>query len=149
MGFMDLLGGNIVESVGKVADELITSDEEKMEKENERLKTETMFKAREKELDIKEQEIYLNDKDSARNMNIELSKSDSWLLKNTGSMLAWLIVIGTMAIDYLVAFEGLKQSVEDKEVLMFILGAMNTYTASIISFYFGSSKTEADKDKLR
>lgn len=146
---MDLLGGNIVESVGKVADELITSDEEKMEKENERLKTETMFKAREKELDIKEQEIYLNDKDSARNMNIELSKSDSWLLKNTGSMLAWLIVIGTMAIDYLVAFEGLKQSVEDKEVLMFILGAMNTYTASIISFYFGSSKTEADKDKLR
>jgi len=45
------------------------------------------------------------------------------------------------------AFEGLKEAVGDKEVLMFILGSMNTYTAGVISFYFGSSKTEADTKK--
>jgi hypothetical protein len=39
MGFLDFLGGGLVEAVGKVADDLITSDEERAEKENEKLKT--------------------------------------------------------------------------------------------------------------
>ena len=77
-------------------------------------------------------------------MNTNLINSKDWLVRNTGSLLAWFIVLGTFILDYMVAFEGLKKAVEDKEVLMFILGSMNTYTAGVISFYFGSSKTEAD-----
>jgi len=149
MGWMDFLGGNIVESVGKVADELVTSDEERMEKENEQQKTELNYKAKMRESDVKEQAIYLQDKQDAREMNSSLVASKDWLVRNTGSLMAWFIVLGTVALDYMVVFNGLSESVKDKEVLMFILGAMNTYTANVISFYFGSSKTEADKNRVK
>ena len=144
MGFFDFLGGGIVEAVGKVADDLITSDEERAEKENEKLKANLAYKAQMRKADIKEAEIYLDDKQSAREMNSNLVASKDWLVRNTGSLLAWFIVIGTVALDYMISFENLKDAVADKEVLMFILGSMNTYTAGVISFYFGSSKTEAD-----
>jgi len=144
MGFFDFLGGGIVEAVGKVADDLITSDEERAEKENEKLKANLSYKAQMRESDIKESELYLEDKQSAREMNSNLVASKDWLVRNTGSLLAWFIVIGTVALDYMISFENLKDAVADKEVLMFILGSMNTYTAGVISFYFGSSKTEAD-----
>ena len=149
MGFFDFLGGGIVEAVGKVADDLITSDEERAEKENEKLKANLAYKAQMRKADIKEAEIYLDDKQSAREMNSNLVASKDWLVRNTGSLLAWFIVIGTVALDYMIAFENLKDAVADKEVLMFILGSMNTYTAGVISFYFGSSKTEADAKRMK
>ena len=72
------------------------------------------------------------------------TNKQGWLVRNTGSLIAWFIILGTVALDSLVAFGTLKETVKDKDVLMFILGSMNTYTAGVISFYFGSSKTEAD-----
>jgi len=144
MGLFDFLGSGIVESVGKVADDLITSDEERAEKENEKLKTNLQYKAQMREADVAETKAFIEDKQSARKMNSDLVASKDWLVRNTGSLLAWFIVIGTVALDYMIAFENLKDAVADKEVLMFILGSMNTYTAGVISFYFGSSKTEAD-----
>jgi len=144
MGLFDFLGSGIVESVGKVADDLITSDEERAEKENEKLKTELSYKAQMREADVAETKAFIEDKQSARKMNSDLVASKDWLVRNTGSLLAWFIVIGTVVLDYMIAFDNLKDAVADKEVLMFILGSMNTYTAGVISFYFGSSKTEAD-----
>ena len=144
MGMFDFLGSGIIEAVGKVADDLITSDEELKEKENEKLKTELNYKIEKDKLSITKDKIFTDDKKNAREMNTNLINSKDWLVRNTGSLLAWFIVLGTFILDYMVAFEGLKKAVEDKEVLMFILGSMNTYTAGVISFYFGSSKTEAD-----
>jgi len=148
MGLMDLFGSGIIDSVGKIADDLITSDEERAEKENEALKTNLNYKVEMKKADNDETEAYLADRQSARKMNSELIASKDWLVRNTGSLLAWFIVIGTFIIDYMVVFEGLKQSIGDKELLMFIIGAMNTYTAGVINFYFGSSKTEADNKRM-
>jgi len=147
MGLFDFLGSGFVESVGKVADDLITSDEERSEKENEKLKTELSYKAQMRESDVAETKAFIEDKQSARKMNSDLIASKDWLVRNTGSLLAWFIVIGTVALDYMIAFDNLKDAVADKEVLMFILGSMNTYTAGVISFYFGSSKTEADEKR--
>lgn len=148
MGFFDFLGGGIIDSVGKIADEFNTSKEEILEKENEKQKTELNYKAEMKKADIEETKAFLEDTQSARKMNNDLVQSKDWLVRNTGSLLAWFVVLGTFSLDYMVAFEGLKESVEDKEVLMFILGSMNTYTAGVISFYFGSSKTEADTKRM-
>ncbi len=148
MGFFSFLSGDLVSSVGKVADELITSDEERAEKENEKLKANLQYKAEMRKFDVEEAKAYLGDKASARTMNVGLSASKDWLVRNTGSLLAWVVVAGTFTLDYMVAFEGLKETVADKEILMFILGSMNTYTAGVISFYFGSSKTEADSKRI-
>ena len=147
MGMFDFLSGGIVEAVGKVADELITSDEERAEKENEKLKAEQNYKLQKTKLRLDELKTFIEDKQDARKMNTELISSTDWLVRNTGSLLAWFIIVGTFVIDYMVAFNGLKESVKDKDVLMFILGSMNTYTAGVISFYFGSSKTEADASR--
>jgi len=147
MGIFDFLGGGIVEAVGKIADDLTTSDEERAEKENERLKTELNYKLEKESLGVKRDEVFIDDKKDARKMNSDLIESKDWLVRNTGSLLAWFIIIGTFTLDYMVAFEGLRQAVGDKEVLMFILGSMNTYTAGVISFYYGSSKTEADNKR--
>jgi len=49
MAFLDFLGGNVIEQVGKVADSLITSDEERMEKANEIAKAKLMAEANEDE----------------------------------------------------------------------------------------------------
>ena len=147
MGIFDFLGGGIVEAVGKIADDLTTSDEERAEKENERLKTELNYKLEKESLGVKRDEVFIDDKKDARKMNSDLIESKDWLVRNTGSLLAWFIIIGTFSLDYMVAFEGLRQAVGDKEVLMFILGSMNTYTAGVISFYYGSSKTEADNKR--
>jgi len=147
MGMFDFLSGGLVEAVGKVADELITSDDERLEKENEKLKAELNYNLESKKLDAQELKTFIEDKQDARKMNTDLISSTDWLVRNTGSLLAWFIIIGTFVIDYMVAFNGLKESVKDKDVLMFILGSMNTYTAGVISFYFGSSKTEADASR--
>ena len=147
MGLFDFLGSGIIESVGKVADDLLTNDEERAEKENEKLKTNLQYKAQMRESDVAETKAFIEDKQSARKMNSDLVASKDWLVRNTGSLLAWFIVIGTVALDYMIAFDNLKDAVADKEVLMFILGSMNTYTAGVISFYFGSSKTEADEKR--
>jgi len=144
MNILNFLGGGIIESVGKITDDLITSDEERAEKENEKLKANLQYKSEIAKNEVEETKAYLQDKQSAREMNSELIASKDWLVRNTGSLLAWFVIIGTFSLDYMVAFEGLKEAVGDKEVLMFILGSMNTYTAGVISFYFGSSKTEAD-----
>ena len=147
MGIFDFLGGGIVDSVGKVADELFTSDDERLEKANEKQKTETSYKAEMRKADLEESKAYLEDKQSARKMNSDLVVSKDWLVRNTGSLMAWFIIGGTVALDYLMAFGSLKEAVADKDILMFILGSMNTYTAGVISFYFGSSKSEADEKR--
>ncbi len=149
MGVFDFLSGKLVESVGKVADELFTSDDERLEKANEAQKTKTNYTVEMKKLDVDETKAMLEDKDSARDMNTGLIDSKDWLVRNTGSMLAWFVIVGTVVMDYLVVFNGYYDNVKDKEVLMFVLGSVNTYTASIISFYFGSSKTEADNMKIK
>ncbi|MDY0124498.1 holin family protein [Sulfurimonas sp.] len=53
MDLLDFFGGGIIDSVGKIADELITSDEERLEKENEILKTKLQYDFQNKELDTK------------------------------------------------------------------------------------------------
>lgn len=147
MNWMSLLTGGLVEGIGKVADDLITSDEERAEKENEQLKANLQYKTQMRQSEVEETKAYLEDKASAREMNHQIQASKDWLVRNTGSLLAWFIILGTFVLDYMVVFEGLKNEVGDKEVLMFILGSMNTYTAGVISFYFGSSKSEADSKR--
>jgi hypothetical protein len=92
----------------------------------------------------KEMELIYMDKQNARNMTIELSKSDSWLLKNTGSLIGIFTVVSSFILFVLLLNGTL--SIENSTVAI-IVGFVGGYVSQILSFYYGSSKTEADKDK--
>ena len=81
----------------------------------------------------------------AREIAVNSNPNATWLTKNTGSLLAWIIVFATFSLDAFVIFKGIDATaMANKDILMFVLGALNTYTAGVINFYFGSSKDQAD-----
>ena len=77
-------------------------------------------------------------------MAIELGKSDSWLLKNTGSLIGIFTVVSSFVLFVLLLNGTL--SIENSTVAI-IVGFVGGYVSQILSFYYGSSKNEADKDK--
>ena len=91
----------------------------------------------------KELELIYEDKQSAREMTVELSKSDSWLLKNTGSLIGIFTVVSSFVLFVLLLNGTL--SIENSTVAI-IVGFVGGYVSQILSFYYGSSKNEADKD---
>jgi len=103
------------------------------------------FENKNKEFLLKQIELANADRDSARNMNIELSKSDSWLVKNTGSILALFVTLSTFILFGLLLNGNL--TIDNPNVAL-IAGFVGGYVTTILSFYFGSSKTEADKHRI-
>jgi len=100
MGFSDFLGGGIVEAVGKVADDLITSDEERAEKENERLKTNLNHNLEMQKLGIESKkldyELIKAEDENITNRWTSDNKS-GWLAKNVRPLtLVFLLVILTV-----------------------------------------------------
>jgi len=104
------------------------------------------FEQYNKDFLLKQIELMNQDRDSARNMNIELSKSDSWLVKNTGSILALFVTLSTFTLFGLLLSDNL--TIDNPNVAL-ISGFVGGYVTTILSFYFGSSKTEADSKGLK
>jgi len=100
------------------------------------------FENKNKEFLLKQIELMNQDRDSARNMSIELSKSNSWLVKNTGSILALFVTLSTFILFGLLLNGTL--TIDNPNVAL-IAGFVGGYVTTILSFYFGSSKLEADK----
>ena len=88
--------GSIVDSVGKVLDNVITTKEEKMQLENELRKSEIQFQIDFKKLTNEEQKMFLDDISSARQREtqIQTSENATKLGKNVASFLA----LGTVAL---------------------------------------------------
>ena len=93
---------------------------------------------------LRETELIYIDKQNARNMSIELSKSNSWLLKNAGSLIALFVVSACFGLFVLLLKGSL--SIENSNVAM-IVGFAGGYISQILSFYFGSSKEQADSKR--
>jgi len=75
MGMFDFLSGGLVEAVGKVADELTTSDEERLAKKNELAKAQMNYKLENKKLDY----------DLLKNENDNIT--ERWTSDNHGNFL--------------------------------------------------------------
>jgi hypothetical protein len=97
MGFMDFFSGGIVESIGKVADDLITSDEERLEKENERLKTDLNYKVEMKKLDIEDKRLDNQLMVGQMEINKEEAKHPSIFVAGWRPAIGW---IGAIALGY-------------------------------------------------
>jgi len=91
----------------------------------------------------KELELIYKDKQSARLMSVELSKSKSWLVANTGSLIAIFTVLSAFILDVIILYMVFNNQ-EVSPILTLIAGANNVKAGQVLSFYFGSSKESAD-----
>ena len=135
MGFFDFLGSGIVESVGKVADDLITSDEERLEKENEKLKTNLNYKLESKKLDY---ELIQNENENITNRWISDNKS-GWLAKNVRPMTLIFLLIVLTSMAFTSGNIG-KFKIADNFVDLFQILAITAFGA-----YFGGRSMEKIK----
>jgi len=129
MGFFNFLGGGIVESVGKVADELITSDEERMEKNNEKLKTQLSFK----------NEMAKNDLayEGELTKRLQSDNQGNFLTRSARPMTLYLM----LALIFIMVFGNMfGVTIDDKYIDMVQILAMTVFT-----FYFGGKSIEAFK----
>jgi len=137
---------NLIESIGKVADNLFTSKEEaakfKLEAEKEiNRHVEVMS-----EHANKVTELYLKDVADARAMQVEALKQNDNFSKRFVYYFAMLMVLLTIGYDFCFFF--VKFPLENKDLLNMIAGVLNTSClVMIVSFFFGSSMGSADKQK--
>ncbi len=151
MGFIsDLFSGganSLVDSVGKVLDNVITTKEEKMSLENEMKKSEMQFQLDLKKLSNEEQQMMLGDLNSARQREVQVQTSEyaTQLAKNVAPYLALGTTVITLGLFYVLIFSS--QSIPDdkKDIILYILGVLSATLTQIYSYYFGSSAGSAAK----
>lgn len=122
----------LIESVGKAADSLITSDEERLKLKNEMEGIVNNFKTSQLELISKyDAEI------TGRHAND--MKSDSWLSKNIRPLTLAFMVLSTVLLAYLTTFTLDKEKID---ILKPWISLLTTLDVTIFSFYFGSRGVE-------
>jgi hypothetical protein len=153
MGFLQNLfsGGasTLVDSVGKVLDNVVTTKEEKMQLDNEIRKSEMQFQLDLKKLSNEEQQMILGDISSARQREVQIQTSEhaTRLSKNISPILALGTVLLTLALFYVLIFSPDTVKGDSKDIVMYILGVLSAVLTQIYSYYFGSSQGSADKSR--
>ena len=106
------------------------------------------FEIKNKELILQKLQMYLDDKQDARNRDIVLSTNEKTPLikKIYPEILATIVVIATFVMFYLSVSVNLEAP--KKEVVMLLLGTLNTALGMVLSFYFGSSMGSKNKDEV-
>jgi hypothetical protein len=153
MGFLkDLLAGGaskLVDSVGDVLDEVITSKEEKLQLANEMAKAEMQFQLDVQKMNNEERAMVLGDISNARSREVQIQATvnATWLNKNLMPFLALGTIWLVMSMFFVLIFFPDLIKAENKEILMYILGVVSTVLVQIYSYYFGSSAGSVAKQK--
>lgn len=141
------LSGGISTLVTAKDDPANGSDEEKKELANE-LARATQMAA----LGLQETQAYLADVASARANQylVQESEHSSWLAKNAQALLAFCVT-GSAFVLFTVVIVGSSKGGfvegENKDIIIYILGALTTVATQVVSYYFGSSAGSADKSR--
>lgn len=153
MGFLKNLltgqAGDLVGAVGQVLDQVTSTREEKMQLENELRKAEMEFQTEMRKLSVEEQQIRMQEMDSARRRDLETqaSANATRLGKNIAPYLALGTTLLTFGLFYMLIFQ--KESVEgNRDVILYVLGVLSAIVTQIFSYYFGSSLGSADKNQI-
>lgn len=99
-----------------------------------------------RELDLKELEVHAKDRDSARNREVELAKSEHapYINKIVTPVLALGVVALSFVLFAILIFIEVKA--EAKDILIYVLGVLSAAVTQILSYYFGSSAGSKEKD---
>lgn len=93
------------------------------------------------------EKLYLEDVKDSRKSDIDRQNSKaSKIVKVTGSLIALFTVLSAFILDVVIltmVFNDLKVD----PIITLIAGANNIKAGQVLSFYFGSSKNEADKQR--
>ena len=144
----NLIGGkaaDIVDSVGNVVDKFVQTKEEKDAAKLELTKVmNEHLQAMEQEA-TKQLEQQVKEMDSARQRELQIAISDKapTLNKIITPILAIVIIGLTFILFYLIMFKGVTGV--EKDILVFVLGALTGYVGMVLSYYFGSSIGSAHK----
>lgn len=91
-----------------------------------------------------EAEAYLKDMQSARDREIAIATSDKAPTFN--KIITPLLAVSTIALTFVMFYALLfKKLGAEKDIVIYILGALTTIVGSIISYYFGSSNSSKSK----
>jgi len=154
MSFLsDLFSGGaskLVDSVGSVLDNLVTTKEEKMTLDNEIKKAEMAYQLEIAKLNLEQTKLDYTDRDSARTNQtaVQTSANATTLSKNIASYLAIAATVLCFALFFLMLFsDSILCKTADKQIITYILGVLSALLTQVYSYYFGSSSGSADKNK--
>lgn len=101
---------------------------------------------KDKDYILKRLNVVLNDKQNAREMNVEVAKANVPTFKKIfPEILASIFVVLSFAIMFIVLFN--KVDNVNKDLLMLLIGSILNAVTVILSFYFGSSLGSKIKDE--
>lgn len=145
-GLFSAGGSNIIESVGEAIDKIVTSDEERLELENEQRRAEMDHKSQMRAFDIQETGLFLADTSSARDSQSRIQESENagWLSKNIQPFLAILLILLTFFMFGRALFGGVAADSHESTITMMILGALVTIDTQIVSYFFGASRDSGE-----
>jgi hypothetical protein len=97
-----------------------------------------------KEMELEFAKLDAQDRNSARNREIEMAKSDvHFITKNITSLLALSTLSGALVMTSLIFFVDFPDSQEN--IIIFVLGSLFGIATQVISYYFGSSQGSKEK----
>ncbi len=141
----DVLGGNLLKGATDLIDQVTTTKEEKEAQKIQMaaLVNEAISKAA--TAANQELEIITKDAQNARERDIQANNSNnsSWLAKNINPILALGCLLSTFAV-YAYCFRATIQPA-NKDIVMIVIGSLNTIQASVVAYYFGASKQRPGK----
>ena len=94
---------------------------------------------------LDEQQAFINDVQNARSMMVETTRATGKRDVNLYA-LAWVIVVGFFGLTALLIFRELPK--DSNGVIFMLFGALVAAFGSVNGYFFGSSKSSADKTEL-
>lgn len=90
------------------------------------------------------------DKANARDRELKSQNTDnkSWIYKNINPLLALLVVIVSFGFFGIVLNFDFSKDPAKKELIIYLVGGVQTIVTMVMSYYFGSSKGSSDKSKV-
>lgn len=97
-------------------------------------------------LDFKTLELGYQDKNNARSFGVNIQVSQDWLVRNAGSLIAIFTILSAFILDLLLIYM-VMNGTNVNPIYTLIQGAMNVRAVQVLSFYFGDSKVNADRQR--